>query len=134
LRVRSLRGLAVYLVNKDAEVALLDLRVAGLVPVRLRGDYSHYFEQLYEALREIVRLSGGERLRRLALRLRLSLRSRREGPLILALALVSGSRVLSVALGSAAYGALFAADERLRSAGWQRAFYMEVKPTRVHAR
>jgi len=59
LRVRRLRGLAVYFVSKDEEVTMLDLRVAGLVPVRPRGDYSHYFEQLLNALQEIVRPSGG---------------------------------------------------------------------------
>ena len=131
LRVRRLRGLAVYFVNKDEEVTMLDLRVAGLVPVRPRGDYSHYFEQLFNALQEIVRPSSGGRLRKLVLRLRTSARSRGAGPLVLALAIVSGRKVLSVALGSTVHGALFTIDERLRNAGWQRAFYMEVKPTRV---
>uniref|UniRef100_A0A7C4F7Y4 Uncharacterized protein n=1 Tax=Thermofilum pendens TaxID=2269 RepID=A0A7C4F7Y4_THEPE len=132
MRVRSLRGVGVYFVNKDEEVALLDLQVAGLAHVHPRGDYSHYFEQLYETLREVAPLSRGERLRRLVLRLRSSVRSRRAGPLVLALALMSGRRVICVALGSATHGVLFAVDERLRSAGWQRAFYVEVRPTKVH--
>ncbi|QOJ78098.1 hypothetical protein IG193_04725 [Infirmifilum lucidum] len=125
MRVRGLKNIAAYYVNKDSEVFWLDLSLAGYRRVKGGERYTTYFDRINEWLRDYGVKVEDYKFSSYVLRSQLSGETRRASPLLL-VTLARGSRIIYAVIASFTPGALLQINEILSRAGWKSKFFLDM--------
>ncbi len=125
MRVRGLKNIAAYYVNKDSEVFWLDLLLAGYRRVRGAERYATYFDRIYEWLKDYGVRVEDYKISSYVLRSQLSGGPKRASPLLL-VTLARGSRIIYAVIASFTPGALLHMNNILSRAGWKSRFFLDI--------
>ncbi|PLJ77765.1 hypothetical protein [Infirmifilum sp. SLHALR2] len=124
MRVRGLKSLAVYSVNKDSEVFWLDLSLAGYRKVRSGERYAAFFDEVYRWLREYGIAPEEYAASNYVVHMQPPGGSGRTSTVLL-VTLTKKGRVVYAALASFTPGVLLRMSSQLEKAGWKSKFFLD---------
>ncbi|MGB9787177.1 MAG: hypothetical protein ACP5II_03985 [Infirmifilum sp.] len=128
--MRGLKSIAVFYVNRDAEVFWLDLGVLGLKKTRSSERYAIYFKKIIEWLVEYGLNPERYVVSEHVLRYQLQGDPPRNA-LVLAVTLSHKGRVIYAVLASFTPGVLIILSSRFRNAGWKSEFLLDMAAERI---